>query len=186
MDEEWRTIPGYEGYEVSDLGRVRSIDRLDARGRRRKGAMLSQALQKSGHLTVSISGGGSRRTVGTHVVVLEAFVGPRPEGMDACHWNDVPADNRLSNLRWDTRSANVRDSVRNGNHPMANRTHCPKGHPYTDENTYRYPGGNRACNECRRIYREENAERRRAWNREYMRKKRAARSARRTRLKEDA
>ncbi|HET6910528.1 MAG TPA: NUMOD4 motif-containing HNH endonuclease [Mycobacteriales bacterium] len=176
--EEWRSIAGYEGrYEVSSLGRVRSIARIDTRGCRRREKLLSLRRAVSGHLAVALYGDDSRRGFLVHHLVLEAFVGPRPVGMEGCHWNDDPADNRVENLRWDTRSANQRDSVRNGTHRMARVTHCPQGHPYTPENTYAYPAGNRACRECRRIYRETHAEERRIKGREYMRRKRAEATA---------
>lgn len=175
MSEQWLPIAGYEGiYEVSDLGRIRSLDRLDARGRRRTGRMRSARRQPSGHLTVSLCRDRSQRVFLVHHLVLLAFIGPRPAGMEGCHRNDIGDDNRLENLRWDTRSANALDCVRNGGHAMANKTHCPEGHPYTPANTYVYPAGNRACRECRRIYREAHAEERRAKGREYMRRKRAA------------
>ena len=172
--EKWLPIPGYEGrYEVSDLGRVRSLARKDSRGRSRRERILRGRPQAKGHLAVALYADGVRCDQLIHWLVLLAFVGPRPEGMDACHWNDEPADNRLANLRWDTRAANIADSVRNGGHAMASRTHCPSGHEYTAENTYLYPRGSRACNECRRIYRETHADERRAKSREYMRRKRA-------------
>lgn len=172
--EEWRPIPGYEGiYEVSSIGRVKSVERLDSRGRRRASRARSLARQKSGHLTVALCRNGIRENVGVHRLVLLAFVGPCPPGLEACHWNDVPDDNRVENLRWDTRAANIADSVRNGTHHMARTTHCPQGHEYTESNTYHYPGGNRACNECRREYRDAHAEERRAKGREYARRKRA-------------
>lgn len=88
-----------------------------------------------------------------HQLVLEAFVGPRPEGMEACHWNDVCTDNRLENLRWDTTSANRHDQVRNGRHAYAKRTHCVNGHEFTPENTRLERRGRRKCKECRRQYR---------------------------------
>jgi hypothetical protein len=93
---------------------------------------------------------GARRDALVHHLVLEAFVGPQPPGAEGCHWNDDPTDNRLENLRWDTRSANQFDSVRNGTHYWASRTHCSKGHEFTEENTYRRPSGRRACRVCRR------------------------------------
>jgi hypothetical protein len=58
---------------------------------------------------------------GVHRLVLEAFVGPCPAGMEACHNNGVRTDNRLENLRWDTRSANCRDRIRHGT------TNFPRG-----------------------------------------------------------
>jgi hypothetical protein len=173
--EAWKPVPGYEGaYEVSDAGQVRSLDRLDARGRRRTGKQLSLRKQPSGHLTVSLCLDRLPRSFQVHHLVLMAFVGPRPEGMEGCHYDDNPSNNHLDNLRWDTRSANQLDSVRNGTHHMAARTHCPKGHEYTAGNTYLYPTNRRACRECRRAYREERAQERRAKGREYMRGKRAA------------
>jgi hypothetical protein len=48
------------------------------------------------------------------VLVLEAFAGPRPDGMDALHRDDNPTNNRFDNLRWGTRSDNLFDAVRNG------------------------------------------------------------------------
>lgn len=176
IKERWLPVPGYEGkYAISDQGRVRALNRRDARGRRRAEKLLMLNRQPSGHLTVALYSNGARRDVSVHVLVLEAFVGPRPPGMECCHWNDIPDDNRVENLRWGTRTDNIKDAVRNGTHHMASRTHCPHGHEYTEKNTYTYPNGSRACNECRRIYREENIEIRRAKGRVYMRKRRAER-----------
>ncbi len=184
--ERWLPVVGYEGiYEVSDQGRVRSLDRIDTRGHARREKVLRPRKTTRDHLAVALYADSVRTDFQVHRLVLEAFVGPRPAGMEGCHWNDIPTDNRLENLRWDTRSANVADSVRNGRHAMANRTHCPQGHPYTPENTYTYPRGARACRECRRIYREIRREERRSKGREYMRQKRAAASES-TRQKEAA
>lgn len=169
--ENWLPVAGYEGkYEVSDLGRVRSLARPDGRGRRRREMILRGRPGPRGHLSVALYVDGARRDFLVHYLVLVTFVGPRPEGMEGCHWNDIATDNSLENLRWDTRSANILDCVRNGNHHLAKRTHCPKGHEYTAENTYHYPAGNRACNKCRQIYREEHVEERREAGREYSRR----------------
>lgn len=174
MPEKWLPIPGYEGsYEVSDQGRVRALARLDTIGRRRNPKVLSPRRAQSGHLFVALRADNQRTTWAVHVLVLTVFVGPRPSKMDCCHWDDDPANNHLTNLRWGTRSENIQDCVRNGNHNMASKTHCPQGHAYTPGNTYTYPAGNRACNECRRAYREAHREERRAKGREYMRLKRA-------------
>lgn len=48
------------------------------------------------------------------MLVMLAFVGPRPDGLDVCHGNGNPADNRLENLRYGTRSENMRDALRHG------------------------------------------------------------------------
>ena len=153
--ENWRPVVGSEDqYEVSDLGRVRSTPRLTASGApdKRLGGVLKPTTLKSGHQQVSLGRRGSARYV--HRLVLEAFVGPCPEGYVTCHYDDNPANNALSNLRWGARSENSRDAVRNGRWHTANRTECPQGHPYDEENTYRYtaPDGSvrRFCRTCDR------------------------------------
>jgi hypothetical protein len=101
--EVWVWIPSYEGqYEISNLGAVRGVNRLDSRGRNRPGKLLSPTSAISGHLFVGLCRDGIRERVGVHALVLISFVGPRPNKHDACHWNDNPRDNRLQNLRWDT------------------------------------------------------------------------------------
>ena len=71
-----------------------------------------------------------------HQIVLEAFCGPCPDGMEVLHGNGIRTDNRLSNLRYGTRSENNADSIRHGTHPHSSKTHCPAGHAYSTENTY--------------------------------------------------
>lgn len=105
------------------------------------------------YLHVLLCSPGVQLSRHVHTLVLEAFVGPRPPGMFACHENDIPSDNRVENLRWDTPRANRLDSVRNGTHTNANKTECPKGHPYSPENTYHHPSGSRICRECNRVNR---------------------------------
>lgn len=104
--EEWRDIPGYEGvYQASDMGRVR---RILKRGPAKK--CLKPGHNKKGYPHVSLCRGGVVRCFDVHTLVLMAFAGPRPDGMEACHRYGHPADNRLSNLRWGTHAANVMDA----------------------------------------------------------------------------
>lgn len=144
MTETWKPIPDWDGYEVSDQGRVRRGQRIKA-----------QRTNPAGHLQVRLWKGNRETVTGVHRLMLLAFVGPCPEGMEACHYDDDKTNNTLDNLRWDTRSANVRDMVRNGSHPQASKTHCPQGHAYTTQNTYTYPSGARGCRTCRRDRRRE-------------------------------
>ena len=149
--ERWLPIAGYEGsYEVSSLGRVRSLDRINPRGSSYTGKVLSQCGERDQHLSVTPHAGGLRRNFYVHHLVLVTFVGPCPPGMEGCHWNDIPGDNRLVNLRWDTRRANALDSIRNGTHAKATKTHCPRGHPYSGSNLRVYKG-TRHCIECQEI-----------------------------------
>lgn len=107
--ECWKAVPGYEGrYEVSDLGNVRSLNHMcphRAGSRKVPGKVLSPGPQASGHLSVSIGKGNSKLV---HALVLAAFVGPRPGNMDVLHLNHVPTDNRLCNLKYGTRSENLK------------------------------------------------------------------------------
>lgn len=112
--EIWKAIPGFEGkYEVSNLGRVRAIPHR-VRGMHKSGTrfmrvspgrILRPGRYKSGHVSVAI-GRGNNRLV--HQLVLEAFVGPCPEGCEVLHLNGVPNDNRLENLKYGTRSENLK------------------------------------------------------------------------------
>lgn len=205
--ERWRAIEGYEDrYEVSDLGRVRSLPRVGqwvARGgvpklsaedvevirtsrssatllaeqfgvsmsiiyktrsgtrrtpsnniRSLGGHVLKQRLV-SGYPMVKLSKDNAAWHIHVHRLVLAAFRGPCPDGLVACHNNDVRTDNRLENLRWDTSSANVDDSIINGKHPNTNKTHCRQGHPYTIDNTYfRTLSDGRRWRQCRECHRD--------------------------------
>lgn len=162
--EEWRPVLGYEGrYEVSNVGRVRSVDRtVEVRGqvpRRLAGQVLETRLTTTGYPAIRLSRGeenpNARPLRKTCHLVLEAFVGQRPPGAICRHLDDDKTNNHLENLRWGTASENRFDSVRNGSHVWANRTQCPQGHEYTAENTYVLPSrpNARYCRECRRATR---------------------------------
>ncbi|MBH0121551.1 NUMOD4 motif-containing HNH endonuclease [Rhodococcus sp. CX] len=153
--EQWRPIPGYEGgYEVSDQGRVRSLDRITYRGEKQirlKGKILSPGKRKqTGHLYVNLHRPGERRTFKVHRLVLLAFVGPPPAGSEyALHADDDPSNNRLSNLRWGSQVDNMNDMSENGHSYHANKSHCPREHEYSEANT-RWYRGKRHCRECER------------------------------------
>lgn len=156
MSREWRPIAGYEGfYEVSNDGRVRSLTRTVRAGRgmplrKLVGQELKLTPQHSDHLRATLSRNGKQRLVFVHVLVLTAFVGPRPEGMECCHGDGDPQNNHLSNLRWDTPSANQQDTLHHGRHWQVNKTHCPSGHPYDAANTCYLSRGGRRCRACHR------------------------------------
>lgn len=163
--EEWRPVVGYEGlYEVSDRGAVRSIDRVIARREHTvtyKGRLLKpRHMAPMGYETVGLSKNGRPRTIFVHVIVLEAFVGPRPDGMVSCHNNGDPNDNCPSNLRWDTQASNMRDRYmhaaaldeppRRHRKPRKPTTQCRFGHEFTSDNTYVDPKGSKVCRQCKR------------------------------------
>jgi hypothetical protein len=166
MAERWLPIVGYEGsYEVSDLGRVRSLTRLITTKagvtKRRRGQIMTPFWSpRRRRYSIRLRKADVQKTFDIHVLVAVAFHGTRPEGMWACHMNDDARDNRAENLRWDTPSSNHHDMVNFGNHHYGKRTHCKNGHEFTPENTaYRVPSGDayvrpnerRDCLACRRI-----------------------------------
>lgn len=160
--EEWRSVVGCEGeYEVSNRGRVRSLDRVveTSRGPRKyRGRMLKCSTARTpDYPVVNLRRGISERV---HNLVLEAFVGPRPDGYVACHDDGDPYNNHLSNLRWDTYSSNNRDLVRHNTHWQSRKTRCDNGHEFTPGNTILRPEGGRKCHACSII----NAQRQRARN----------------------
>lgn len=117
-EEEWRPVLGYEGlYEVSSLGRVKSLGRTMQYSRIRKGVnefvtrtirgrIMSPGLSH-GYRQVSLfSSEGARSGRWVHVLVCEAFHGPRPGNAEASHLNGVSSDNRAENLCWESASAN--------------------------------------------------------------------------------
>lgn len=111
---EIRPIRRFPGYGISREGRVFRIE--DTR-QRKAPYELSQHHNRYGYLQVGLVLNGEQKKVVTHLLVLEAFCGPRPNGMEACHFNGVRDDNRAENLRWDTPSANQRDKYRHGTMP---------------------------------------------------------------------
>lgn len=118
LDEEWKPVVGYEGYyEVSDKGRVRSLQReINTFGGIRviEGQMLQSIETDQGYFVVFLSKKGKSKQKKIHHLVLQSFVGTRPKGLDGCHNDGVKSNNTRGNLRWDTRSANLKDKFKHG------------------------------------------------------------------------
>ena len=131
-EEIWKDIPGYEGrYQVSNLGRVRSLGFWLEHGCR-GGRTVRQYYpphfcegdeDKFGHRRVSLSKPGApRKRCLVHKLVMLVFVGECPEGKEVCHNDGDPRNNRLENLRYDTRSENQRDKFRMNRYPRQKLT----------------------------------------------------------------
>lgn len=164
--ENWRPVLGYEAfYEVSDHGRVRSLPRMANRNRKGAvpvpGRVLSQG-SKGGYPSVKLSVGGKgvRRLI-AHLV-CEAWHGPRPEGAECRHLNDDPSDSTPKNLAWGSKADNMADRIRNGKDPNLKKTHCPRGHEYSQANTYTSPDRRRYCRTCMRIWDQKHKAKKRA------------------------
>lgn len=154
MSEEWRPIPGFDGYEASNQGRVRSVERtvLTRNGQNRtyRGHVLSPSVNVNGYLKLGLKG----RTYRVHRLVALAFLGEPGPGMDACHNDGNRLNNRASNLRWDTRSANLFDRNKHGTDPNRNKTVCSRGHALREPNLlgWTVKRGWRGCLACSRAY----------------------------------
>ena len=112
MNEVWHPVVGYEGsYEVSNLGRVKSLERMVPQrwGMYRKcpEKILRQKTAR-GYFQVRLTG----KTFNVHVLVAAAFIGPRPKGMVICHGRLGMQVNTPENLRYDTQLENMRDVKR--------------------------------------------------------------------------
>lgn len=134
-NEVWKAVPGYEGeYEVSTLGRVRSVARVISmqNGTHRccAGKVLTHTMNgPSYYHKVSLSKSLRGKRVGrtgqkqhyVHVLVLTAFVGPQPAGLVARHLDGNIDNNTLKNLRYGTPKQNGQDKVRHGTSPVGSR-----------------------------------------------------------------
>jgi hypothetical protein len=133
--EEWLPVVGYEGaYEVSDLGRVRSLDRIVIQATRGggtaphtyPGTIMGQHIGTAGYLDVTLCRSSRHKTWRVHTVVAEAFLGPRPEGLWILHGPLGPLVNTVANLRYGTPAENSADEIRDGTRRRGSRMAAAK------------------------------------------------------------
>jgi NUMOD4 motif/HNH endonuclease len=153
--EHWWPYPGWETlYEVSDHGRVRSLDRIITTShgvtRRHRGLVLTPHVADKGHLFLTLKSGERQLRRFVHVLVLSTFHGPCPPGNQSCHWDGNPAHNCVTNLRWDTQSANMLDMVRHGTQWQMAKTACPLDHLLVAPNLVLSKLPSRNCLACAR------------------------------------
>lgn len=117
--ENWKPVAGFETeYEVSDLGRVRSIGRSVRNGansmRKLPPQIIAPYFRKEGYATVKLAKHRAKLSCYIHRLVAEAFIGKGANGTEVCHRNGNKADNRAGNLYWGTRVENMADRTRLG------------------------------------------------------------------------
>lgn len=158
--EQWQPVPGFQGhYEVSDQGRIRSVDRV-IRTRAgvtkpARGLVLRPQRDSQGYQYVTVCVDGQRFTRFVHRLIAEAFHGPCPDGLEVRHLDGDNQNNVIGNLAYGTHRENELDKRAHGIHHNTAKSHCPRGHEYTPENTYVEPrrGTGRRCKVCRAIQR---------------------------------
>lgn len=113
--ESWRPIPGHQGYEISDLGRIAS----ERTGKRR---ILSRYFNSRGYPCAQLhDAAGAREQFLVHRLVLMVFVGPPPKGTEAAHLDGNPKNPSLSNLAWVTHVENMRHKKLHGTERLGER-----------------------------------------------------------------
>ena len=112
MIEEWRPIEGYEGlYEVSNTGRVRSLDMYVksryGNYRLHKGKVLSPAKDTNGYLTVILSCNGKHNSIRVHRLVAKTFISNPDNLIEVNHKDEDKTNNSVENLEWCDRKYNI-------------------------------------------------------------------------------
>lgn len=126
MEEIWKDIKGYEGlYQVSNLGRVKSLERktrFDNQTKIIQTSFLSNRIGKRGYVVVSLFKNNKGKTIPIHRLIADAFI-PNPENKPCIdHINTIRTDNRIENLHWVT-------SKENSNNPLTlakNKSNCER------------------------------------------------------------
>ncbi len=118
----FRIIEDWPSYGVDTNGVVWSFKRIQCGD----AYPMKGCVGKAGHTKVIMTEGNRRTQRLVHHLVLEAFVGPCPPGMECCHLDGNARNNRLDNLRWDTRKGNMADAIRHGTTQRGERTHFAK------------------------------------------------------------
>lgn len=134
----YKDIPDFPGYRVGDDGSVWSAREVKRKPTgygsysvignswRKLKPATSRRNGRPVHCAVVLMREGGRHNLRVHTLVLTAFVGPCPAGLECCHGDGDPTNNKLTNLRWDTPHSNVADCIRHGRKPRGEGQHLAK------------------------------------------------------------
>lgn len=101
LQEEWKAITGYEGlYEISNFGRIKSLNRLDSMGRVVEETIKAQHIGTTGYPAITLNKDGKKKTKVVHQLVAESFLGHIPDNYNGVvnHIDNIKTNNRLDNL----------------------------------------------------------------------------------------
>lgn len=115
MKEVWKNIENYEGlYQVSNMGRVRSLTRIDARKHMRVGIILKGQVRNGGYTFVHLSKNGKCKWYSVHRLVATAFI-DKEDGKDIVnHLDNNPNNNNAENLEWTDFKGNMQHASKQG------------------------------------------------------------------------
>lgn len=111
---QWKHVACYPGYIVTSNGEVWSCRTRGPGGRFGKWRRLQMKLNREGYARASLCRGGKVKTVFVHTLVLEAFVGSCPSGLQCRHLDGNRINNATENLAWGTSKENMADKIRHG------------------------------------------------------------------------
>jgi len=115
MLEIWKDVKGYEGlYQISNTGKVKSIERVDSTNVKRKERVLKQCLSGRGYPMVGIYKNGKRTPVNIHRLVAEYFVSNFYNKSQVNHIDGIKENNIYTNLEWCSASENIIHAHKNG------------------------------------------------------------------------
>jgi hypothetical protein len=140
--EQWKDIKGYEGaYQISNLGRIKSLDRICVempRGCKRhiKGKLMSPTDNGKGYMIISLKKHGTRKSKYIHRLVAEAFI-PNPNSYTIVNHIDYnKKNNNVNNLEWCTQKDNIQHSSKNMRKP--HNCKSSTGHKYITQKSKKY------------------------------------------------
>lgn len=112
--EIWKPVKNFESfYQVSNTGKVRSLDRIDRLNRYKKGVLKKLCDNGRGYLYVNLKAHGKQTQKTVHRLVSEAFI-PNPDNLpEVNHLDGDKTNNSVNNLEWCTRSENMKHAFRN-------------------------------------------------------------------------
>lgn len=115
MGEIFKDILGYERiYQISNQGRVKSLERPHNNGGIRKERILKPQVDKGGYYYVILAKNKKRNTYKIHRLVLQGFYPITKLGLEVNHIDGIKTNNRLSNLEWCTKSENIKHAYKIG------------------------------------------------------------------------